>query len=726
MNILNYIPDSLPVFNLTYKMEGVDRIGRDWSVEISRQGYKVISVKSIIPYSSDPVEIQTSYADGDPFKPVFGIRARVTIVSPEYDSFFFLKSCGDREVIVTVSLSDNVIFQGYLIPDETTIQYGHMHPIVTIVASPGIGMLREKMFTIGPTNVPPNGSFLLKDLFAYLLYLAGNRNNFFDYVAYTERFADTAYNLTGHAAIPVQKYFQKPCYDLLTDILEDFRMQLIQVNNNYVIRCIDNQQVKYYDEYDYRGNLVQSVTAGGDVNKIDYYDTMKGQIGSIMQEQQYQTLAITRRKEAVKNLIFNHDFSRGMAGWQGDGPQYDRDDIYVRNGVLHIRAGSIFDGEEFTNPTNRFWVEQDVILRHSKDFFEGSLPRDDMRLRFSAQIARTNYTSYTGLTFYEVPYVQIFQFSDADAIYVDSDGNGKWQNIEFETVVSLNDIIGLTLKLHTTGADSNVITMFKNVRLQVIDSPSFSSDFLVEPLTSVTEQIDDIMLSEKRVKDLSLTLSVQSSDRPLGVYGYDHHYRTKDIADRNAETSFFQDMFSHLKDRLTNFYLTSRERQSAKSVLIADVFPTAIDHIRDKYTNRDYTILSADYLLRSAQFSRLEMLEYQSYVADPIEVDWVLAEGIWNDEGYWLDGDNWNDGFYDITIRIVDDLGNPVAGQVQVVDTEQTREADCDTNGEVQFTDVPEGNISINARSSGANPWESVGTETLNDIPAGVFEYELR
>jgi hypothetical protein len=120
------------------------------------------------------------------------------------------------------------------------------------------------------------------------------------------------------------------------------------------------------------------------------------------------------------------------------------------------------------------------------------------------------------------------------------------------------------------------------------------------------------------------------------------------------------------------------------------------------------------------------MLEYQSYVADPIEVDWILAEGIWDDAGYWLDGDNWNDGFYDITIRIVDDLGNPVVGHVQVIDTEQTRESDCDTNGEVQFTDVPEGNISVNARSSSANPWESVGMETLDDIPAGVFEYELR
>ena len=622
--ITDLIPTTLPTYHEKYRVGGYNRLGKlcyasilrrtevsegSWPIEVSGAG-------------ASPVTISTSYADKDFFSPVSGSSCKISMVAESYSQLLELGRGDDTMWKVEVVDDDDTIFRGFLKPETFQMEYGYEKPVVNVDATDGLGVLRNVEFAEGTDFIDYMGWESLSDIMSYLLYMAGNRVNWRDYVNYTIS-GHPNDNLLRNLKKDLWKYRGWSCYDVLIDVLSVFQMQVVSFNGLFSVRLIDEPREDHYNEYTYRGTNPSRGTKTESTESL--YDDFDGAMGSIKLQRPVRKLIFKEPRNVPDNLCHNGDFKLGADGWEGYRGML-ASNWYVNNTLVIKGSQSVGVG-----------VYAGVSCRLDR----GGTYRGPIKVEFEAR-RFDNGTVLNGETEMRVqiniPETPIAPNIKFEHIRDDFTPTWLWQKCScvIQQPVSVDGSVVVAFVPYTPALATRLI----GIR-NVVITPCENVTGDVIPLDS--EEIEtERDVSETSLQDLSFDIGYPYGGSP---YKYENafpsaQFKADRVVMKRGSTIPFSN-YAIQRMRVLNFYRVPRTRLSVDVYCKADsprLLPYSI--LFDKYLERNFVIMSSAYDPLRAKYS-LELMEYERATTPPLT--WILADGTWNDDGYWVDTEQWND-----------------------------------------------------------------------------------
>ena len=612
--ITDLIPTTLPAYHEKYRVGGYNRLGKlcyasilrrieasggNWPIEVNGAG-------------ASPVTTSTSYADKDFFSPVSGSSCKISMVAESYSQLLELGRGDDTMWKVEVVDDGDTIFRGFLKPETFQMEYGYEKPVVNVDATDGLGVLRNVEFAEGETF---SGAYSTREIISYLLYIAGNRVNWQDWVNYGIRGVIDR-NIYNSIEIPLYKYIGWTCYEVLEDILGIIDAQIISIDGTYIIRLGDVASPEDADVYTYRGAYVNSINLTEKKYSLYDYD---GASGRLQVEKPIKDIEYSANREAIENLVYNGDFLLGSMGWSQWGGEGELSTPHwrINNKYKYLELDKKVLGEFEAPP----WFDDGVQF----DIFRGNTTRTiNLRVTFDVRIptAQATITVWT-------------RINSLAAKGVNITADGQWHQISH--IFTLHS--GAT-EAYLRIARPLLAGQCMHIRdVQVQAGQTFGITFNQIEDEKNTELID--------INDDGVQTIKHEPYRAFGgsQYMYNNAFpgitekTTADIYDRTSDLYINNSALQRM--RVQNFYNTVRTRLSI------DLFCkdenekiTAESILFDKYLERNFVIMSSTYDIIRAKYS-LELMEYER--ASTYPPTWILAIGTWNDDGYWVDTEQWND-----------------------------------------------------------------------------------
>ena len=640
--IQDLIPDTLTPYGDWYKIGGYNRLGRECYAMIGWRNAPT-NVTEIPGAGDSPIELSSSFADKDFFDPVSGTSCTIKIQATSYDEFIRLARGDDTEFRVRVvekdaNNNDVVLFRGFLRPETYRQDYGAHRPSISVDATDGLGLLRDIYFP-RVDEVPIYGREYVNHIMSYILYRAGNRENWLDYVNY--KFSATTMNFTRSLQLPTVKYYEWSLYEVLEDILNILKAQIIQVSGKYAIRLMDRPSDMYVEEYTYKGNLVGGTTA--DAHHVNLYDNYEGAVGQLSVERPVNKLILENRLKPIPNLVYNGDFKRGDSGWTSG----EYDPLWnISDNTLKIEEKPGF--YDFGTTSQDMLQHIPAPYVQTITFDRGDIvPGYGFKLLLSFDVSKASETSFTSY-FVKVAAGDVTNWQRWRLQNVMLPGDGFY-TVTFPLTLRPDDnktvAISQVWRVQAGSGPNNQYklerTHIKNVRVQVVDTvlppfhhPNPDADMPERPEEIIRDEIIDLNSgnSEEREVDVGwLTGNPYVHDNALWNFLLYHN------------TWLFPSvLWANTRSRHRWFYRQSRQRlnidlyQKQESQTIHPY-----TQLFDRYLKRIFVPMSYTYNLLKNSYNA-ELVEFRKATEDEF-MTWILADGTWDDDGYWMDAEQWHD-----------------------------------------------------------------------------------
>ena len=701
--ITDLIPATLPEYQKHYVIGGVNRLGRKYYVEIYRRLEKLVQLLYFDGVGDDGIIINHSYKNRDFLTGLPGSFCEVVFRAPDYHSLIKIAEGDDYEWMVKAyeeNESENpiLLFQGFILPQTYLQEHGYHEPIIRFTASDSLGLLKDITFLEneeGLSFMDVIGDFQIKDLISYILYKAGNRNNWRDCIPYTQygfeesSSAEESKNYTYHFRKDVWEYYGWNCYDVLEDILSIIEAQLVMIDGIYHVRLPDKPDYVYYDEYSYQGVLIESETQSE--VELDIYSDFKSGVGSLRTEGNIKNLILEKKFRMIENLLYNSDFKKGSDGWLKTGPSGDWGGFFITGNVVILLAIDAV-----------YWLQ---------NFGTSTFPS------LAAKIDRGNWgVQWVKITFearrnLNDGYLNN-EFSEGHVYKVYVGGNNIYPSFGEWTASSNKDdwhevsIITTINPINATNNYFHIYPMYFTISIRNIEMIPVRNHPHDPPASEEDDEVIEINPNNR--VDRIYRMSYFSKGSPY------HQYNTfpglgavmGELLDRNTETRLRH--FNFVRDRLVPHFLIPRKRVNIPLIrqqLSPLLSPGVL--LYDKYLETVFHIIQMSYNCRLARYD-LQLFEYKKKV---LEKSWILQEGDWEDQRFWEDSEEWIDGFYIVTFEVIDSVsGLPVEGaEVKVTTFSEV----TDENGIAIITGVPEGEQHFAITKAGYNDYKD--SETFDD-----------
>ncbi len=597
---------------------GYNRIGNEYKAVISKRDDSIgapVVFSDVKGYSSSPINISTGYSDKNIFDPVAGSRVTIQMVTDSPSELLEMARGDDTKHRVVVSEGVQVLFRGYIRPETYRQEYEREKPVIKVDATDGIGLLRNVKFLdeIEDYSVI-KGLHPVREVMSYLLWKAGNRENWRDYVYYATP-GNTGKNLIRYMEIPVWKYYDWTCYDVLLDVLSIFNMQLVQVDGVYRTRLADQPYGKRYDWYSYKGVSI-SASAEFTVEAIDIHDKFKGVQGDFRMERPVREIQFEAPQLVIPDMIFNGDFAMGKTGWTEWGSLPDSMWSINSENILNmsrvvVGEFDIYAEKGIKSNYSRGMVTQNTNIVVKIEARSHGFPSLPLRVGLKSNV--------------------LFQRTLTD----------KWVTYEFEWFLPSGEtetkiyIESPTRREWEAGVGSIQIN---SISIQ----PTYTTLIEVEDIDNDSE----VALNDKSQQDITHKIAYAWGGN---VYRFENTFpgaaNKNDIAvvDRSTDPPVGYTNHTVQTGRAKKIYKDVKMRVSLD--MYKDETPLRIDSVMyDKHYRRAYVITSLSYDMAKAMYSAEALEHARMYIGEPEpDSDWILATGKWNDDGYWRDDEYWID-----------------------------------------------------------------------------------
>ena len=630
--ITDLIPTTLPTYHEKYRVGGYNRLGKlcyasilrrtevsegSWPIEVSGAG-------------ASPVTISTSYADKDFFSPVSGSSCKISMVAESYSQLLELGRGDDTMWKVEVVDDGDTIFRGFLKPETIPMEYGYEKPVVNVDATDGLGLLREMTFPLDGDS-PFTGEYPVREVIAYILYRAGNMSYWYDHI--TWRPTEDAHNFTEAQVISVFDYHGQDIYSVLKDILKIIEAQVVSYEGSYALRLIDEPRSGYATRISYRGLLPTSIEM--DNTRIELHDEYYGVSGNIKTERPINTVFFENKLSHKEQIIYNGDFSKtgqfsspdAVGGWE-PGPNN------INATISPLGLGFYKEHEQDnTGGVGNPYPPRPIWLTH---YFKTSFDRGANR--YGGGFITIKFKSLLLNPLPSNKYFVAVCLGDVDNEdhwhAAEAEGTG-W--VDVEITLAFGDrsrVIAIGQAMEYVWPASLSAVIFKRSQVTDVEVSVAASSQGGTPASILTK--DEYVVNENSLANKNIEIKIGSNN----PYTYENAIWDKLYYSRDAGS--VTSLYKLIVARYSSFYGVSRKRMSVEMYCKTDsprLLPYSI--LFDKYLERNFVIMSSAYDVLRAKYS-LELMEYERASTPPLT--WILADGTWNDEGYWVDAENWNDG----------------------------------------------------------------------------------
>lgn len=623
MSILQYIPETLPAYGEKYRVGGGDLYREASYVKIFCRDYEG-AVTYLKGYGKEPIEISFNFADSGYFKLVAGSSCSLNIVAEDYDQLFEFAEADDTtyyiEVWEDVNTVKVLLFSGYLRPETYTQQYGSRICHVQITATDGLGMLKFRKFKPVETG-PLVSDQILSDLISYLLYLAGNRDDWYDMVPWRDAASDLR-RFTGSCSIPLFDYFEEDCYTVLTYILGIFNMQICKVQGKYAVRLVDDPNTSFMDRYNYQGVFQQTIPIVRE--EIDAYAKITGIVGEIRAERPLKSINFVITKQPYSNLLYNGDLAKEDEGWYLS-PDFIKGHFLVENKemvILYHPFGTPEPHPHVMSNFGRGFKDFASVATIRVEFETKHMPRDTFGYAEDAEWT--------------------FKIALNDSVRTVTVTGPDWNRVSEDIVLSTINgeaILKIFSNVGTTTEYSYGGQVFKNIKVFAVRIFSLNE---YQALEQDEEEIE-IEINTGSLEDRDIPINYHSSSNQGDVYRYQNVINMSLIKQETSEV--VKPYAQALMDRYQIFHEQSRMRISITGVKNEDLIIKPQMILFDKYLKRFFTILQYSYQVIGKWLS-LECMELEEYIEDNPSIpydDWILVTAFWDDTGVWRDNKYWID-----------------------------------------------------------------------------------
>lgn len=650
-----FIPETLPTYGEKYRMGGGDLYGNECYARILMRDYTG-SVTTLNGAGFDPIEVSFNFSDLDYFKPMAGSSCTLQILTNRLrDLVEFFKADETQyrvEVYDSVKeegvVQSRLIFSGFIRPETYNQQYGTHQSQVQITATDGLGLLKFMKFK--PIETPLIGTFALSDVLSYLLYLAGNRNDWYDMVPYTV--PGTSMRFTNNCFISLFDFFEQDCYSVLMAILSTFKMQVCLSGENFIVRLVDDQNTVLKDRFDYRGQLIDS-SEHPSVTK-NLYNIMTGVSGSIQLEKPIKSVIFDTSAQARGNLLYNGDFKEGAVGWEPS-PDLLPDHWKIEKEVLYIY--------EYETPSPPGEGEEEEKTSSSIPYVSNNFGRGLLgayQLITLQVTGEVKLSPWTGLVIGEELewFVKVGLQGTLTQIEEAHNKGPDWQSFTLQFQVSPELATGaINLQLYGSarvGPSALVwpAVLYRNLQVIPLIYNSDLADWEPVRKKKITEEV---ILQSENLEERDVTLDYITQTFSGGQSGVWFQY-SNIIGLRNSIPYIVQEFYGiqkffeqTLKDRFIQYFENGRIRITFTGLKNEDFMLTPNVVISDQFMRRVFTILQYSYRVISKSIS-IQCLEYGGLELIPVpdeppdeDDDWILATGFWRDIGVWRDNKYWID-----------------------------------------------------------------------------------
>ncbi len=201
-----------------FRVGGYDRYGKVCAAEIAVISNAVQTPVDLYGAGDDPITIQTSYVDGNIFRPIVGSQCELNIQCESYRQVAQLGRGGEKSYRVRVyedtEGENELIYWGFINPETYQESYARRKPQVQVTAVDGFALLDNVEFE------PTYGLHQISHVLAYLFYQAGHQGDFYDMTPWEWSIAAATRIPLLEGEITVLQYKGKSCREVLSDIMD--------------------------------------------------------------------------------------------------------------------------------------------------------------------------------------------------------------------------------------------------------------------------------------------------------------------------------------------------------------------------------------------------------------------------------------------------------------------------------------------------------------------------
>lgn len=608
------IPASLPTYGLKYRIGGQCRHGNTFIAHVYKRGH-LGSVTDKIGGTENNISLNFSYADNDFFREITGYRCEIAVLGDHHLDLLELQDAQEKDYRVIVTDGNNQVFIGFHRPAMFQLDYGSVRPQIRIVATDGLGMLKNQRFTLGK-KAPTSGVFYLKDIISYMLYQAGNQGSWQDITPFRANTGGN-FNYLGSAKMPVFDFYNETLYEVLRKVLKQNLMQLLQENGMYMVRMIDHPSANLYDEYSHQGAYIQSDNFTPPFEVLT--NAISGPSGTVRSEVPTREVTIVHKQDYIENLVYNHDFSIKS--------------IFTFNGIDRLfPTGWYFDQQPGIDASLLAdYMSLPVYDSGTPRYLYANVargPRQGMRLEVEVEVKLSS----------EWLFDEDFRYYIHLSLGYDSNGNthdvmsevvtgAKWQTVSIVMPVCQTNTDGDMLPLRLYGFSFLDVPPAGNHRLHI---KSAQVHLLAHVDPAINLSYSEVV-NENNIDDIEFEMNYENAR----LYRY---HGALDIGRLEyRKTGEVARMREWIQERLIGFYKDNRIRLNLSGLLFAGKNISALTRIADNATRKRYAVLSVEYGVKQKNVS-LDLVEIGDYhPPESITAPWIMADGTWNMQGIWKD-----------------------------------------------------------------------------------------
>jgi hypothetical protein len=320
-------------YKLYYRIRFQNVEGQNISVRIAdttvptRGGIVFPTFRDMTP-SGDPFHITTIDNNEDKFTPIRAKQATIQFLADNnFNLNTFATNSGDQRWFCEAFIEDNInplvsvkyLFQGFLVLNDLSQEFidNSVHPVVTLTATDGLGLLKDIPLT-KPDGTNPRGANRIIDYVSWALQKTGIQasinvmNNLMEesfpgLPAWNNIYLDAKTFEGDEIGTSIN------CYEVLTKILGE-ECFLTQMDGQWWIRRIDEYEgnTNYRDAYDFQG-VYQNTLSNLTYKKFIGQNTpiqLIAPAALVSLDRPHSFAKETFQFEYPKEIIDNIDFSR--------------------------------------------------------------------------------------------------------------------------------------------------------------------------------------------------------------------------------------------------------------------------------------------------------------------------------------------------------------------------------------------------------------------------------
>jgi hypothetical protein len=638
-------------YGLKYYGSFKDYFDRTVLINISERDYSGATTEMKLAGAA----LEYSGSNSELFTPIITSSLTINVVSETNFQYIDLYSSDATKYKVVVQIDTVDHWIGFIIPDLFTEPYVGAPYISQIVATDGVKNLENEEFDI--TSVSNQISIL-----AHCLNKIEEGRGYYDSInIYEENQNYTSdYTPLTQTYVDCNRYTGKNCYEVIQDICLNYGARLYQKDGAWHIVSVHEFKGSLSVRAWYGGTAPQTpatydpelLIGNAEDNKVANVDQT---LNILPGWKKYNTLIDLKKKES---FILNYDFSE----WVITGYVTRRNAIWEPvnwPGTAATRR-TVTGSESYLFFTDVNSTPQKFITQTINNFFEG-----DRRLKFDIEFAILRDRVAPGN---QAEFWIRVEMYDGGSNYYYLNSNGAWEtSLVYINLENVQQTDGPTWQKYSVISDdipcngSLYVSVYASsdgqLALKTVKGEIISPEQVVYPDTFTHE--NPVNVQNNYIPD---DIELMTSDFP-DYLNDDELTPTDDVA--NEQHIYYGGLFlDSSKSTVTQQWQTAAKIATegftnakhlhkivADEKLIMSIPQWAItgtilsENLKPDSCIIDYGVNNKKYLfcngvfdLQSAQCNGT-FIEIGAYSGG----DWILADGTWNDDGIWIDGETWND-----------------------------------------------------------------------------------